>query len=96
MNTQFTGHNVEVTQALREFTERKLKKLTHKRNYITNIHITFNIDKLIQIAEASISVPGHIIHAKAESNEMYQAVDELIDKLIRQVNKYRDKQIEHR
>lgn len=96
MNTQFTGHNLEVTQALREFTEKKLKKLTAKREFITHIHVTFNVDKLVQIAEASVSVPGHIIHAKAEANEMYQAIDNLVDKLIRQINKYREKQTEHR
>lgn len=96
MNTQISGHNIEVTPALREFTEKKLNKLKIHQDYITNIHITFNVDKLVQIAEGQISVPGQTIHAKAEAEEMYHAIDILIDKLIRQLKKYREKQTSHR
>lgn len=96
MNTQISGHNIDVTPALREFTEKKLNKLKKHQDYITNIHITFNVDKLVQIAEGQVLVPGQAIHAKAEAEEMYHAVDILIDKLVRQLKKYREKQTEHR
>lgn len=95
MQTQLTGHHVEVTDALREFTEKKLDRLKRHADTITNIHVTFNVDKLSQIAEAQVSVPGNTIHAKAESENMYNAVDSLVDKLVRQLDKYREKQTEH-
>lgn len=96
MNIQITGHNIDVTPALREFAEKKLKRLKKHMNNITNIHVTFNIDKLSQIVEAQVMLPGNKIHAKAKSNDMYHAVDELIHKLIRQLDKYRDKLTGHR
>ena len=96
MQTQLTGHHIEVTDALRDFTEKKLKRLKSHVDTITNIHVTFNVDKLNQIAEAQVAVPGSTIHAKAESENMYNSIDALVDKLLRQLDKYRDKQTEHR
>ncbi len=95
MQTQFTGHNVEVTDALREFTEKKLQRLIKHADNITNIHIIFDIDNLTQIAEAKILVPGNTIHAKATSENMYNSIDALVDKCIRQLDKYKEKQREH-
>ena len=92
MNIQMTGHNLEITPAIREFTEKKFSKLKPKTDDITNIHITFDKDKLNQIAEAQIHVPGQTIHAKAESNQsLYNAIDALVDKLSRQLIKYKEK-----
>jgi len=95
MTPQFTGHHVEITPALREFTEKKLSRLKPHNNSITSIHITFNVDKLSQIAEGKVSVPGQTIHAKAENESMYNAVDALVQKLSRQLVKYKEKQTNH-
>lgn len=96
MTPQITGHHVEVTPALREFTEKKLARLKPHNEDITSIHITFNIEHLNQIAEAQILVPGQTIHAKAENENMYSAIDALIDKLSRQLIKYKEKHASHR
>lgn len=96
MQTQITGHHVEITDALREFTEKKLQKLSSHVDRITNVHVTFNVDKLRQIAEANVSVPGSMIHAKAESENMYETIDALVDKLMRQLDKYKEKISGHR
>lgn len=96
MQIQMTGHNVEVTPALREFTENKFQKLTTHSEKITSIHVTFTIDHLDQIAEAQINVPGSSIHAKASAEKMYTAIDALLDKCVRQLDKYREKHNEHR
>ena len=96
MPLNITGHNIELTPALREFTEKKFKRLKAHQDTITSTHITFNINKLNQIAEAQIHVPGHTIVAKAESDNMYTSIDLLIDKLLRQLTKYKEKQTDHR
>lgn len=96
MTPQFTGHHVEVTPALRDFTEAKLARLKPHHEYITSLHITFRIDNHTQIAEAQIHVPGQLIHAKAEHENMYTAIDDLIDKASRQLVKYKEKQTSHR
>lgn len=98
MQLNITGHNVELTSALREFTEKKFEKLKAKahQDNITSTHITFSADKLNQIAEAQIHIPGYIIVAKAESETMYAAIDALISKLLRQLKKHKEKHTGHR
>lgn len=96
MTPQITGHHIEVTPALREFTEKKLSRLKPHHDDITSIHITFNVENIKQIAEAQIAVPGTVIHAKAENENMYNAIDALIDKLSRQLVKYKEKHTTHR
>lgn len=96
MTPQITGHHVEVTPALREFTEKKLSRLKPHHGDITSIHITFNVENINQIAEGQIAVPGTTIHAKAENENMYNAIDALIYKLSRQLVKYKEKHSAHR
>lgn len=95
MQTNFTGHHVEVTPALRAFTEDKLKKLERHFDKITAINVVFNVQKLAQIAEATILVAKGELHARAESEDMYTAIDELMDKLDRQLIKHKEKKREH-
>ncbi len=96
MQISFTGHNVEVTSALREFTEEKFNKLERHFDKITSIHVVFDIEKLTQIAEASVQIARAELHARAESEDMYSAIDALIDKLDRQLIKHKEKMRAHR
>ena len=96
MNIQFTGHNTEVTDALKTFTDKKFTRLHTLSDHITHIHVTFTIINLEQKAEASVSVPGQVLHASSESHDLYAAIDLLTDKLVRQLKKYKEKQIVHR
>lgn len=86
---QFTGQNIEITPVLREFTHTKFKRLERYAERITSIHVVFNVDKLRQIAEAKIHLPGTEVYASAESEDMYKTIDILIDKLVRQLGKYK-------
>jgi len=54
MNIQITGHGVDVTPAIRTFTEDKFSKLDRHYNHIQSCHVTFEIEKLEQIAQATI------------------------------------------
>lgn len=96
MQIQFTGHNVEITPALHEFTEQKFKRLFRHADKITSIHVTFDIDKIRQIAEATLFMPGTQIHARSESDDMYKTIDDLIDKLVKQLTKHKEKLTNHR
>ncbi|CEK09678.1 ribosome hibernation-promoting factor, HPF/YfiA family [Legionella hackeliae] len=96
MQISFTGHNVEVTPALRTFTVEKFNKLDRHFDKITSIHVVFDIEKLSQIAEATIQVVKGELHARAESEDMYAAIDALIDKLDRQLIKHKEKIRDHR
>lgn len=95
MNINLTGHQVEITDALRNFATDKFEKLTRHFERIININVVFGVEKLIQVAEATIHIPGSDIHAKAEAENVYSAIDILIDKLDRQLKKHKEKLNEH-
>lgn len=93
MQISFTGHQLEVTDALRQYAEEKLERLERHYDRITNIHVTLSVEKLSHIAEATINIPGNSLHATSESNgDMYAAIDALSDKLDRQLKKHKDKE----
>ena len=96
MHIELTGHQVEVTDALRIFTEDKLSKLSKHFDRITAIHVTFDVEKLRQMVEATVLVPKGELHASASSENMYTAIDELVDKLNRQLIKHKEKIENHR
>lgn len=98
MNINITGLNVDVDPNLREFTKKKIhnRLKTHGEN-ITSIQLTLDTNKQAKIAEAKIHVPGNTIYAKGESNKtIIAAIDALIDKLVRQLRKYKEKHADHR
>jgi putative sigma-54 modulation protein len=88
---QYTGHNIEVTAVLRDFIANKFKRLNRHAAVITSTHIILTVDKLRQIAEAKLHIPGSEVYAEAESEDMYKTIDLLVDKLVRQLKKYKDK-----
>ena len=96
MEIEFTGHQVEITDALKAFSEEKLAKLSRHFDRITAIHVIFNVEKLVQMVEATLLIPKGEIHASAEAENMYTAIDELVAKLDRQLIKYKEKLDDHR
>lgn len=96
MQINFTGHRMEVTPALRTFTQEKFDKLERHFEKITAINVIFDVEKLRQIAEATILVAKGELHASSESEDMYTAIDILVDKLDRQLIKHKEKLRGHR
>ena len=95
MQINITGHRLEVTPAIRTFTEEKLNKLERHFDQITSIHVVFDVEKLRQIAEATVLVAKGELHASSESEDLYTAIDALIDKLDRQLIKHKEKIRKH-
>lgn len=95
MQLNITGHHVEMTDALREFVNTKFAKLEQYFDRINQVYVVLKVEKIQQIAEATIHVNGGELHATSEAGEMYAAIDLLIDKLARQLNKHKDKLKQH-
>lgn len=93
MQLHFTGKNLEVTAALKNYTTEKLQHLD-KRFQLNNVNIVFTVEHITHIAEANLQFHNTELHAKAESQDMYAAVDALIDKLSHQLLKHKEKLID--
>ncbi|AOZ49838.1 ribosome hibernation-promoting factor, HPF/YfiA family [Chromobacterium vaccinii] len=96
MNLKVTGLHLEVTPSLREYIENKLERITRHVDHVIDISVTLSVDKLVQKAEVNVHLSGKDIHIEASEADLYAAIDVLMDKLDRQVLKYKEKLTEHR
>jgi len=95
MQLTITGHHIDVTPALKSKVESKLSKLERHFDHLTDIHCILTVEKLRHKAEATVQLSGGTIHADAIEDDMYAAVDALVDKLSRQVTKHKEKLTDH-
>lgn len=95
MQLNITGQHVEITPALREFVNTKFAKLAQYSDRITQVYIVLKVERVQQIAESTLHVSGGELHATSEADDMYAAIDGLIDKLARQLTKHKDKLKQH-
>ena len=93
MNINISGHHVDITEAMQSSVEEKMAKLTRHSDSITTAQITLTVEKDRKLAEATIHVAGTDLHAKAENEDMYAAIDQMTDKLDRQLLKYKEKRV---
>jgi len=96
MQITYTGRNIEITEALRSYAEEKLKRKSKHSDQIMSIHFIFLIESTSskeqqQVAEAVVSLRGKTVNATAASEDMYKSIDLVLDKVDRQLIKYRDK-----
>lgn len=95
MQLNITGHHLEITDAIRQFVSEKFAKLGKDLDRINQVNVTLSIEKVDHIAEATVFINGGELHASAQQEDMYAAIDVLIDKLARQLNKHKDKLKQH-
>ncbi len=95
MHINLTGHHVDITPALRSYVTSKFVRLKRHFENMTNVHVILSVEKERQKAEATISVNRGNLFADSEHEDMYAAIDVLIDKLDRQVKKHKEKLSDH-
>ena len=95
MNLSISGHHLEVTPALREYVTVKLDRVRRHFDQVIDVNVFLSVDKLRQKAEIALHVRGKDIFAESIDDDLYAAIDLLVDKLDRQVLKYKDKRFSH-
>lgn len=91
MKLDIKGIHLEVTPALKEYILKKMDKLEHKANII-NAGVVLKINNNHeQEADGSVNMKGFHIEASAKDKDMYTAIDQMVDKLSRQIIKHKEK-----
>ena len=85
------GKNIEVTEALKNTVEKKIDRLSKYFTDNTEIHVTFGVEKDRQKIEVTIPTEYVLLRAEETSDDLYEAIDLVIDKLERQIRKYKTK-----
>lgn len=91
MNLHLTGHHLEITPAIREYTSGKFGKIKRHFDNVIDVNIILSVDKLKQKAEATVHMSGKDVFVECEDENLYAAIDVLVDKLDRQVMKHKEK-----
>jgi len=100
MNLTISGHHLEVTPALRTYVTGKLDRITRHFDQVVDVKVLLSIENQTekerrQKAECNIHVKGSDMFAESAHADMYAAVDELVDKLDRQVVRHKDRLQSH-
>ena len=96
MNLKLTGNHVEITDAMREYVISKIGKITRHFDHVIDVSVILSVEKLKQKAEANVHVRGKDIFVETDSEDMYASIDNLIDKLDRQILRHKEKNLERR
>src|SRR5262245_2388539 len=91
MNLNVTGHHIEITQPIRDYLGAKLERLTRHFDHVIDVNGILSIEPLQRKVEATVHVRGRDLFAVSQDEDMYAAIDSLIDKLDRQVVKHKEK-----
>jgi putative sigma-54 modulation protein len=100
MNLTISGHHLDVTPALREYVISKLDRITRHFDQVVDITVLLSVEKLSekerrQKAEVTLHVKGKDLFAECSSEDLYAAIDQLMDKLDRQVVRHKGKVQNH-
>jgi putative sigma-54 modulation protein len=100
MNLTISGHHLEVTPALREYVLTKLDRVTRHFDQVVDVNVLLTVEKQKekdkrQRAEVTLHTKGKDIFVETAHEDLYAAIDELMDKLDRQVVRHKDKLQDH-
>jgi ribosomal subunit interface protein len=94
MNYHIRGENIEVTPAIRQYAEKKISRLERYFNEAPNANVHVNLkvyqDKTSKV-EVTIPLPELVLRAEERNQDMYAAIDLIVDKLERQIRKHKTK-----
>lgn len=91
MKVTTTSRHYDLTVALKDYAENKVHNLKRYFDQIMNANITFSLEKYRHTVEISVHVNGGDFQAKGVSEDMYASVDGAVEKLERQILKYKGK-----
>ncbi len=91
MNLHMTGHHLEITPSIRDYVNTKMIRINRHFDHVIDVNMILSVEKLRQKIEANVHLSGKDIFAESENDDMYAAIDLLVDKLDRQIVKHKEK-----
>lgn len=89
MTVNVKGRNVEVTPAMREYVEKKIAKVTRQFKSVDDISAVMKIEHGNHIVEITVPASGVLIRAQESTKDMYTSIDLVVEKIERQIHKYK-------
>lgn len=96
MNIIVMGRHLEITPALKTYAEKKIKRFDRFLSNIAEAIVTITVEKYRHKVEVLMKANGVLIQAEGVTGDVYSSIDEVTEKLERQVKKYKEKIVSHR
>ena len=94
MNIKITGKNIDVTEAMKDYIEKRLEKLEKFEGKNTDINVVCSVEREEQIVEIQISHDGEFLRVEERNADLYASVDLALDRAERQLRKEKEKRVE--
>jgi len=95
MQLTISGHHVEISDSLKDYINNKMERVERHFDHVIDARVVLDVAKQRHKAETTLQISGSTIHAASEHEDMYAAIDAMIDKLDRQVRKHKEKTTDH-
>jgi len=95
MEVLVKGHHVTVTNSVRSFVNKQLKKLENHYHQPTKVDVVLQKNNGLYLSEANFHARRLHVHAKSESDNMYTAIRSMASKLDRQIVKHKELTTDH-
>lgn len=96
MEVIITGRHIEVTQPLHDYVTKKLERINKYFEKILDIHVILEVIKKNHEIEIIINANGLTLRSKGLSPDMYASIDQAVDKIEKQIKRYKDKIVRHK
>ena len=93
---KITGRHMDVTPALKRYLRTRFERLERYDVSLDRLEVVLSVTKLQHTAEVVCSIRGKRFQAKTSTREMYATVDQLADRLDRQIRKFKERRVEHK
>ena len=94
MNIKITGRSIEVTDAMKDYIEKRLERLEKFEGKNTDVNVVCSVEREDQIAEIQINHDGEFLRVEERNADFYAAIDLALDRAERQLRKEKEKRIE--
>ncbi len=91
MNISVTFRNIKASENIKNYAKKKINRLARYIGNNIDVKVVFSVDKFRRIVELSLIIDGHKIYGREESDDMYTAMDMTLDKIKRQIEKYKNR-----
>jgi len=89
MKIHLRGRNIEITPALQEYVEKRLNRMEKFFNSPIEAHVALSVIREDHIVEVTLSMGGLLLRGEEATLDMYASIDQVVDKLERQMRKYK-------
>ena len=95
MNLNISGHHIDMPDALHDYVASKMGRIERHFDHVIDAEVVLEVEKVRHKAEATMQLRGATVHAESTQDDMYAAIDCMIDKLDRQTRRHKEKAKDH-